>query len=98
MNEPLTPASFVAMVRTNQKLRKPGFWVDVKVFDENDEEITLECRVDVEKERDPYATGDSPTMYEVEVYEVLCNDEDMPDAEYTYSDQIDKAAIAAYCG
>jgi hypothetical protein len=68
------------------------------VFDENDDELKLECRVDVDEEFDSFGTGDSPTTYEVTVYEVQCDGKHMPDAEYDYSEQINAAAIAGYRG
>ena len=39
-------------------------WYEAKIFDEDDE-IEVECLVDTHAERDPYGTGDSPTMYEI---------------------------------
>jgi hypothetical protein len=98
MNSPFNPAAFLASRAATIKSRKPGFWVDVHAFDECDEPITLECRVNVDAERDSCGTGDSPTTYEVDIYEVVCNGVAMPDAEYTHHQKIVDAAIAEYRG
>lgn len=45
-------------------------WYEATIFDEDDE-IEVECLVDTHAERDPYGTGDSPTMYEINVIKVL---------------------------
>lgn len=78
-----------------QVSRKKGFWIDVKVYDENDDLIDLECRVSVEAERDPYATGDSPTEYEVEIHEALYNDESY-DLSANGEQKVIKAAIEEF--
>lgn len=44
-------------------------WYEATIFDEDDE-IVVECLVDTHAERDPYGTGDSPTMYEINVIKV----------------------------
>lgn len=98
MNAPLTAQAFLASRAAAVKSRKPGFWVDVQAFDECDEPITLECRVNVDEERDSCGTGDSPTTYEVDIFEIVCNGVAMPDAEYTHREKIINAAIAEYRG
>ena len=44
-------------------------WYEAKIFIEDDE-VDVECLVDTHAERDPYGTGDSPTMYEINVIKV----------------------------
>jgi hypothetical protein len=98
MNAPYKVEAFLSDRAQQVQRRKPGFWVDVDAFDECDEPITLECRVNVDEERDSCGTGDSPTTYEVDIYEVVCNGVAMPDAEYTHHQKIVDAAIAEYKG
>lgn len=42
-------------------------WYECVVWTEDDEQITIDCLVDTIAERDPYGTGDSPTLYETYV-------------------------------
>jgi hypothetical protein len=98
MSAPYTVESFLRDRANQVKRRLPGFWITVKVTDENDDDLELECRVNVHEERDAYGTGDSPTMYEVDIFEVVCNGVAMPDAEHTYYAKIVEAAIDEYRG
>lgn len=45
-------------------------WYEAKIYIEDDE-VLVECLVDTRAERDPYGTGDSPTMYEIDVIKVM---------------------------
>ena len=38
-------------------------WYEVELYDDDDELMTVECLVDTYAEKDPYGTGDSPTLY-----------------------------------
>ena len=98
MNAPYTVEALLRNRAEQVQRRKPGIWVTVNVTDENDDDLELECRVIVTEECDPYGTGDSPTSYEVDIREVLCNGEVLADADYTYNEQITEAAIYEYRG
>lgn len=38
-------------------------WYEVEVYNDDDELMKVECLVDTYAEKDPYGTGDSPTLY-----------------------------------
>lgn len=95
MNSPDAVAVLKAMTSRRQ-MPKRGFWIELKVIDDNDDELELECLVDVEEERDPYGTGDSPTMYDVEIIKCISNGEDIDCDDY--EEQINEAAIKEYLG
>ena len=79
MNAPTSPSPYSVedfLESWKRRPSLPGDWINVKIIDENDDEIELECRVTVTEERDPYGTGDSPTEYPVEIHQVLHNDVD----------------------
>lgn len=42
-------------------------WYECVVLDEEDNMITIDCLVDTYAEKDPYGTGDSPTLYTTDV-------------------------------
>jgi hypothetical protein len=46
---------------------KQSYWVSASGYDEDDNEIDIECYVRVETTEDGYGTGDSPTMYEIDI-------------------------------
>lgn len=77
MNAPSAPLTVEDFLQRHKHRRSlPGDWIPVRIIDENDDEIELECRVTVTEERDPLGTGDSPTEYEVEIHQCLHNDTD----------------------
>lgn len=77
MNSPVATDVVKAMqLRMRKDRTRRGFWVDVTLTDDNDDEIQLECHVDVDAEQDPCGTGDSPTAYEVEIIECLLDGDD----------------------
>jgi hypothetical protein len=42
-------------------------WYECVVLDDEDNLINIDCLVDTYAEKDPYGTGDSPTMYTTDV-------------------------------
>jgi len=95
MNSPDAVAVLKA-ITNRRRMPQRGFWITVNVIDDNDDEIKLECLVDVEEERDPYGTGDSPTMYDVEIIKCEANGEDIDWDDF--ETQINDAAIEEYKG
>lgn len=63
-----------SIVRGQQSRRvsPKGWWIDVPMYDDDDL-ITVECRVEIEEERDHNGTGDSPASYEVWIHEAVYN-------------------------
>lgn len=46
---------------------RQAYWVSASGYDEDDNKIDIECYVKVEITQDGYGTGDSPTMYEIDI-------------------------------
>ena len=76
---------------------KYGFWFDMKVTDDNDDLIDLECHVYVTEELDPLNTGDSPTEYEVDIISVL-HENTYYDIRRNHKHMIIDKAITEYKG
>lgn len=68
----------VQAMTKGQASRKPylGYWINVSMRDDDDDLITVECRVEVDECRDSCGTGDSPTTYEVCIHEAVYNGND----------------------
>lgn len=96
MNSPVaTELPKAIQQRQRHQRTTRGFWIDVTVADDNDDQIQIECHVDVDAELDPCGTGDSPTAYEVEIIECLHNDTDY-DLSRSGEQAVNKKAIEAY--